>query len=872
MSQQPSSQTELVRSLMGQDKTPERESSEESSGNLLTPPTTDPGEEIHTSRSGISPLPLNPPSYFDRGQPGFREPLPRGRTPLSRAPGFGPRPRPRVQRPSSTPLRNPSRTSVDRPPRGRVQRVSSHQALQLGNDIDRSDVEELGPGLLTGNGGTQPNNTRGRTPALPADRLSLSFGPPITSQQSVESSGPVRTASGLAASPFRGHTRATRTTSSWTPESVPRRAPHSSPYNQHEPDEPVTQYGHHGAAVATSAATYLARREAELWDTKRTDVYRGAHKCQMDRTVPATNGASRRRTDPHVMQGDRPSNDRGQYERPVDIPQPRSDVSSTLLDVQSASKRPRSGNSSPTDQPATQRPRTSITESSCDNQLHPRGVGGSTLPQPRTSVAPSASFSIATISRRTIVAASSTPDPTTCTSPPRMVDVNSPRPSNITPPNPRRSTSTPRAIASDSGYRRSSLATPPRSILSRSTSPINGRETDIRQTRTSTPPVPRSSSIASASPASRNTTSGRNGTSPNRLSSPPDSRANASNDRRSSTPASSESQPSATSKAHATTTPPVWDEGFDYWSLTPHQRTTYRHGHSQALIAALRSGPPGIPNADPSRFYRENNPEDPRIERIMDGLHVTRDEAIGMILGHEEVRKQSEQKNSAAQTPTTVTPDAPTPPQKRPRTEERFRREMARLHPPRDGHRRVTSQPPAASDATQRHRPRSLGPNHRAVDGEPPAHSQREERHYRCHLPPDPITPFQHPLAFLTKPSKPLLDDTSPPSHKSLHPRKDLTPGFRTVAHYDALCRTLHRDCKRAWSSIPHLPSGPAYLNPGLPFSAGYCLSTPPLTKRKHILSLSLSLLLFPLLVCGSAGVVAAGLVVALLILWVLLL
>lgn len=864
MSQQPTSQTEVARSLMGRDNTPERESSGESSENLLTPPTTDPGDEIHTSRSGTSTPPTDPPSYFDRGQPGFREPLPRGRRPLSRAPRFDPRPRPKVQRTSSTPS--------GRHPRRRVQQASSHQALPLGNDIDGSD---------------QPNNTRGHTPALPADRISLSSGPPINSQQYFESSGPIPTASALATSPFHGQTHATRTTSSWSHESVPRRASHSSLYDQHVPEKPVTQYGHHGAAVATSAAAYLARREAELWDTRRTDGYRGAHEYQMDRTVPATNGASRRRTDAHVTQGDRPNNDRGQYERPVDMPQPGSGVSPTLLDVHSAWKRPRSGNSSPADQPATQRPRTSVTESSHDNQLHTRGVGGSTLPQPRTSVAPSASFSIATISRRTTVAASSTPDATTCTSP-RLVDVDSPRPSNITPPNPRRSTSTPRLTASDSCYRRSSLATPPRSILSTNTILTNGRETDIRQTRTSTPPVPRSWSTASASPASRNTTPGRNGTSPSRLFSPPDPRANALNDRRSSTPASSESQPSATSQAHATSrgTPPVWDEGFDYWSLTPHQRTTYRHGHSHALIAALRSGQGGIPNTDPSRFYRENNPEDPRIERIMDLLHATREEAIGMILGQEEVQKESEQKKSAAETPATVTPEEHTPPQKRPRTENRFRKEMARLHAPsnasHDGHRRVVSQPPSARHALERHRTRShtiVGPpDQRAADGEPPEHSRgkkREERHYRCQLPPDPTAP----LAFLTKSSQPLLpsslDDTSSTSHKSLHPPKDLAhraPGFKTVAQYDALCRTLHRDCKRALSSAP------PHLRPSLPFDAGYCLSGTAAARRRQDLSslkgkhiLSLSLLLFLLLVCGSAGVVAAALVVALLMFWVLL-
>jgi len=923
MSQQSYRQTKRAGSLLGLDETPERESNEKSSKSLLTPPETDPGEETHASRSGTSPPSTNPPSYFDYGQPGYRESLPRDRTPSSRAPGFHIGPRPRVQRPSYTPLLEPRRPSSYRPHRQYAQRDLSHQASQLGNDSHEIDVKELVPGPATGNGDAQQNYAQGHI-VLPAGRPLLSFGPPIASQQPSEFSSPIPTASDLAASQFGGQTRASRTTSSRGPESVPGRASHPSPYKQQVPDEPFRQGGYHGTVVATSAATYLARREAELWNTR-------AHERQTNRNLHATNEPPHYLTKSHTGQGDRPSTARGQYERPVHSPETKSGISSNPSDVQNASKRPRSGNSSPTDQPATQRPRTSVTESSRSTQSPPQGVGEAAVPQIRPNAAPSASFSIATISRRTIVAASSTPDPAARTSPPRMVDVILPRPSNVTPPNPHQTRSTPRPNASNSGHRRSGLATPQRPSPSTNASLSNGRETNIRQTSTSTPPIPRSSSIASASPTPRNRTSGRNGSPSTSLSSRPNSHRNASNDRRSSTPASSESQPSTTSQAHATDrgTPPVWDEGFDYRSLSIHQRTTYRPGHSQYLIAALRSGPQGqggIPNADPSRFYRENNPEDPRVERIMDGLHVTRDEAIGIIIGQEEVRKQQvKEKKSAAQKETAeatvaqASQDEHTTPQKRPRTEQRFREEMARprrrrprtermyreemarLHPPsndsQEVHRRVASQPSLVTRPTERYRPRShtiAGPSQREADGEDGDHPEhpknnkgkkREERHYRCQLPADPIAPFQHPLGFLTKHANPLLcpktharlENTFP---KSLDPYNlaHQNPNFRSIAQYDALCRTLHQDCKRAQSSTPH-------LNPNLTVSAGNRHSgTPaarsqrglPPIKGKHILSLSL--LLFLLLVCGwlggagVGGVVAAGVVVAVCVVWLVLL
>jgi len=929
MSQQPSEQSERAQSLIGLDETPERESSEESSKSLLfTPPETDTGEETLAYRSGTSPPSTSPPSYFDRGQPGFREPLARGRTPLSRAPGFHIGPQPRVQRPPSTPLLEPRGPNSCRPHRQQAQRGLSHQTAQLRNDSHEADVEELVPGPATGNGGTHQNNAQGRTPALLTDRPSLSFGPPIASQQPSEFSGPIPTASDLAASPLRGQTRASRVTSSRSPESVPGRASHPSPYNQQEPDESVRQNGYHRTVVATSAATYLARREAELWNTR-------AHERQTDRIVHATNETPHYAIQSHAVEGDRPSTARGLYERPVHSPQTNSGISSSPSDVPSASKRPRSGNSSPTDQPATQRPRTSVTEPSRSTRLPPYGVVESALPQPHTSAAPSASFSIATISRRTIVAASSTPDPATRTSPPRRVDVNPRRPSNVTPPNPRRSTSTPRPNASGSGHRRSGLATPQRPSPSTNASLSNGRETNIRQTSTSTPPVPRSRSIAPASPAPRNTTSDRNESPSTRSLSRPNSHRNASNARRPSTPASSESQPSTTSQAHATDrgTPPVWDEGFDLWSLSTHQRTTYRHGLSPYLTTALRterSGPQGqggIPNADPSRFYLENNPEDPRIERIMDGLHVTRDEAIGIILGQEEVRKQQvKEKKSAAQKETAeatvaqASQDEHTTPQKRPRTEQRFRaemarprrrrprtermyrEEMARLHPPsnnaQDGHRIVASQPSLVTRPTERHRPRShtiAGPNQRDDDDDDHEKrsktnkgKKREERHYRCHLPPDPKIPFPYPLALLTKPLNPLLsprlDDASSAPYKLLPPHQtwrptDLThqnPGFRTVAQYDALCKTLHQEYKRALPSTPQ-------LNPSGLDSDGYHASRTPAarsqrdvasTKGKHILSLLLCLLLVGGWL-GSVGVARVG-VAALwfvgFVLWLLLL
>ena len=926
MSQQPSKQSERARRMMGLEETPERESSKESSETLSTPPETHPSEETHASRSGTSPPSTSPPSYFDRGQPGFREPLPRGRTPLSRAPGFHIGPQPRVQRPPSTPLLEPRRPSSCRTHRQQAQRGLSHQAAQLRNDSHEADVEELVPGPATGNGGTHQNNALGRTPALLTDRPSLSFGPPIASQQPSEFSGPIPTASDPAASPFRRQTRASRATSSRSPESVPGRAPHLSPHNQQELDEPVGQDGYHGTVVATSAATYLARREAELWNTR-------AHERQTNRNLRATNEPPHYLTKSHTGQGDRPSTARGQYERPVRSLQTKSGISSTPSDVQSASKRPRSGNSSPTDQPATQRPRNSVTEPSRSTRLPNQGLGVSTPRKPCTSVAPSASFSMATISRRIIVAASSPPDPATRTSPPRMVDVNPRRPSNVTPPNPRRSTSTPCPNASGSGHRRLGLATPQRPSPSTNASLSNGRETNIRQTSTSTPPVPRSRSIASASPAPRNTTSDRNESPSTKSLSRPTSHPNASNARRPSTPAFSESQPSTTSQAHATDrgTPPVWDEGFDLWSLSTHQRTTYRHGLSPYLTTALRterSGPRGqgaIANADPSRFYRENNPEDPRIERIMGGLHVTHDEAIGIILGQEEVRKQQvKEKKSAAQQETTeatvaqASQDEHTTPQKRPRTEQRFRaemarprrrrprtermyrEEMARLHPPsndaQDGHRRVASQPSPVTRPTERYRPRShtiAGPNQQDANGEhreDDEHSavnkgkRREERHCRCQLPADPIAPFRHPLAFLTKPPNPLLprclDATSSLSHQSLdlHDLAHRNPGFRTIAQYDALCKTLHQDCKRALPSTPQLK--PCGLD-----SDGYHASRTPAArsqrdvasiKGKHILRVALSLLL----VCGwfggaglgSGGVAAAAVGLAVFVVWLLLL
>lgn len=919
MSQQSYRQTKRAGSLLGLDETPERESNEKSSKSLLTPPETDPGEETHASRSGTSPPSTNPPSYFDYGQPGYRESLPRDRTPSSRAPGFHIGPRPRVQRPSYTPLLEPRRPSSYRPHRQYAQRDLSHQASQLGNDSHEIDVKELVPGPAIGNGDAQQNYAQGHI-VLPAGRPLLSFGPPIASQQPSEFSSPIPTASDLAASQFGGQTRASRTTSSRGPESVPGRASHPSPYKQQVPDEPFRQGGYHGTVVATSAATYLARREAELWNTR-------AHERQTNRNLHATNEPPHYLTKSHTGQGDRPSTARGQYERPVHSPETKSGISSNPSDVQNASKRPRSGNSSPTDQPATQRPRTSVTESSRSTQSPPQGVGEAAVPQIHTNAAPSASFSIATISRRTIVAASSTPDPAARTSPPRMVDL--PRPSNVTPPNPHQTRSTPRPNASNSGHHRSGLATTQRPSPSTNASLSNGRETNIRQTSTSTPPIPRSSSIASASPTPRNRTSGRNGSPSTSLSSRPNSHRNASNDRRSSTPASSESQPSTTSQAHATDrgTPPVWDEGFDYRSLSIHQRTTYRPGHSRYLIAALRSGPQGqggILNADPSRFYRENNPEDPRIERIMDGLHVTRDEAIGIILGQEEVRKQQvKEKKSAAQKETAeatiaqASQDEHTTPQKRPRTEQRFRaemarprrrrprtermyrEEMARLHPPsndaQNGHRRIASQPSLVTRPTERYRPRShtvAGPNQRTANGQHREHDEnsktnkgkkREERHYRCHLPPDPKILLQHPLRFLTRPpvTHARLDETSSLPPKSLD-RYDLThqnPGFRTVAQYDTLCKTLHQDYKRT------IPSAPAYRDPSLPISTDYYLLGTPIThsqrdvastKAKHILRVALSLLL----VCGwlggaglgSGGVAAAAVGLAVFVVWLLLL
>lgn len=925
MAQQPSRQTERAQSLMGQERIPERASSEESEESLFTLPETDPAEETHASRSGTSPPPANPPSYFDYGQPGYRESLPRYKTPVSRASGFHIEPQPRVQRPFSTPLLEPRRTSSYRPRRRHSQRGLSHQAMQPGDDSDESDVGELVPGLLAGNGGTQQDNTQVPPPVPPADRPLLSFGPPITSQQPSEFSDAIPTTSDLAASQIRGRTRASITASSWSPESVPSGASHPSPQDQQVPDEPVRQDGYHGNVVVTSAATYLARREAELWNTR-------AHERQTNRIIRATNETPHCATESHAVQGDRPSTARGQYERSVHSPQANSGILSGPLDVQSASKRPRSGNSSPTDQPATQRPRTSVTESSRSTRLPPQGVGVSTPPKPCTSAAPSASFSMATISRRTIVAASSPPDPATRMSPPRMVDVNPRRPSNVTPPNPRQSTGTPRPNASGSGHRRSGLATPQRPSPSTNASLSNGRETNIRQTSTSTPPVPRSRSIASASPAPRNTTSDRNESPSTRSLSRPNSHRNASNARRPSTPASSESQPSTTSQAHATDrgTPPVWDEGFDLWSLSAHQRTTYRHGLSPYLTTALRterSGPQsqgGIPNADPSRFYRENNPEDPRIERIMDGLHVTRHEAIGIILGQEEVRKQqvkeqksAAQKETAEATIAQASQDEHTTPQKRPRTEQRFREEMARprrrrprtermyreemarLHPPsnnaQDGHRRVASQPSLVTRPTERYRPRShtiVGSNQRIANGQHREHDEnsktnkgkkREERHYRCHLPPDPKILLQHPLRFLTKPpvTHARLDETSSLPPKSLD-RYDLThqnPGFRTVAQYDSLCKTLRQDYKRT------IPSAPAYRDPSLPISTDYYLLGTPIThsqrdvastKAKHILRVALSLLL----VCGwlggaglgSGGVAAAAVGLAVFVVWLLLL
>lgn len=915
MSQQPSRQIERTRSLMGQDKTPERGSGAKSSESLLTPPTTEPGEKTHASRSGTSPPPTIPPSYFERGQPGYSEPLPRGRIPSSRAPGFNPRPQPKVKRPSSTPLRNPCRTSVHVPPHQCAQRASSHQALQLGVNPNGTGVQ----GLLVGNGDAQPNNTQIHTPALVIDRPSLSFGPPITSQQPSGSSRPVSTVSDLAANQFRAQTHASRTTSSLGPESVPRRASYTSPYEQQESDEPVTQDGHYGPSVATNAATYLARREEEPRNGSHTVDYRGAQERQIHRTGPATNGVSRRPTDSYANQGDRPSHARGQYERSADIPQPRSSISATLLDVPSASKRLRSGNSSPTDQPATQRPRTSVTEPSLDNQLRLRGVGGPSPPQPRTSVAPSASFSLATISRRTDLAALSTPDAAARTFPPRPVDANPPRPSNVTPPNPLRSTSTARPNATDSGHRRPSLATPQRPSPSTNASLSTGRESNTPQRSTSTPHAPRSSSIGSSSPAPTNTTPNRNGTRSTSLSSQPNSHTNAPNNQRPITPASSSSPSSAPSQTHTTNTrpPPILDQGFDYWSLTPHQRTTYRPKHTPYLIASLRSGVQGsLPNTDPSRPFRENNPEDPRLELITAGLNVTRAEAIGIILGQEEIRKQAKEKASTTKTPTTVDTAVQTTALKRPGTERRFREEMARLHPDsQDGQRRNASQPPPTSPATRRPRSRAhtiaaprqqtaneedddeeaedsrgekgkkrvernyrfhLPPNQRTEneedddDDDYTEHSRsqkgkkgkkREERHYRFHLPPDPVAPFQLPFGL----SKSLLFPHSAP-YTSLDSYDFMVKefGFRTVAQYDTLCDSLYRDCKCGLST--------PYPDHGLRVSAGYCVWVLMLRQGKDVMTLST--LFCVLLVYGGVGVgsVIAAVLVLLLVVWVLFL
>jgi len=875
MSQQPSRQTERARSRMGQDKTPTTDSSEESSENLFSTPRKHPDEEGYASRSGTSPPPTNPPSYFDLGQPGYRTPLPQTRTPLPRAPRFGPRPQLRVQRPSFTPLFETRRKNVSRSRGRHVQRGLSHQALQLGNNSDETDVGKLGPGHLTGSCGTLQSDVQGHKPALQAGRPPLSFGPPITSHQPSEFSGPISTASDLAATQYRGHTRASRTTSTWCPEFVPRRASHPAPQDQQVPDGHLTQ---------------------------DDAIYK-----------------------------DRSSSVRGQYEPPAHPPQTKPGISSNLSDVKKASKRPRLGDSSPTDQPASQRPRTLVTEPPCATQHPPRGAGGPPLPQPRASSAPSASFSNATMRRRTGVAASSTPEPAIRTSPPGNADANPPRPSNVTPPNPRQSMSTPRPNTIDSSLRQASLTTPQRPSPSTTASLSIGRETDLRRSSASTPPGRRPSSTASASPTARNPTSARNLSPSTRPSSRPNSYRNALNDRRLNTPATSGSQPSAISQACNTGrgTSHVWDEGFDFWSLTPHQRTTY-HNLNAYLITNLRSRPQGqggIPNPGPSRAYRENNPEDPRIERTMYGLQVTREEAIGIIMGQEEVRKQAEDKRriaaetqAADATVAQASQNEHATTQKRPRTEQRFREEMARLRLPllpsndhQDGHRRVASQPPPASHRTERHRPRSTtiaGHNQRVTNGdydENDEHSKnkkgrkREERHYRCLLPADPQTPFQHhhyPLDFLTKPPKSLLppstysrlDNTSSLSHKSLSSKNSYShmhrkAGFRTISQYDELCKSLQQDIKRILSSAaPHLDSS-------LAVSADYCpichasdtlaersqRATKSVSEGKYArvvaLSLLLSLVAGLALVSGCLGSsVAAAVVLAVFILLLLLL